>query len=416
MMLKTDKIVSHHTETIREYRNSAIRSHKLTVGYPKRIVVSDVELEILPGEFIAVIGPNASGKSTLLKTLAGLLKPLGGVVYLNGREITTWSLRELATKLGVVLTERVNPGLMTAFEVVALGRYSYTGVLARLTRSDREIVLKALESVGARHLAHRSFNELSDGEKQKIMIARALAQEPQLIILDEPTTHLDARNKIEILLLLRRLAREKAITVMVSLHEVELALRLADKLVIVSDGRARVFNNPEEFITGAGVETLYSMNDGISFDDVAYTVEVHDEPKRNVSVFVIAGAGKGALVYRLLKRLGYTIRTGILHENDIDYHIASKLRADIISEKPYQPITDNTYLKALHMATNSHIIIDASPPIGVLNSKNLELVKELRRRHKRIVKVVKEDDTLDDYGEVRCTLSILPRILEEFTK
>ncbi|MDJ0270184.1 MAG: ABC transporter ATP-binding protein [Aigarchaeota archaeon] len=416
MMLKTDKIVRRYTEIIREPRHHALRSHKLKVGYPKRIVISGVELEVLPGEFIAVIGPNASGKSTLLKTLAGLLKPLGGVVYLDGREITRWRPRELATKLGVVLTERVNPGLMTAFEVVALGRYSYTGALARLTRRDKEIVLKALESVEAQHLANRRFNELSDGEKQKIMVARALAQEPQIIILDEPTTHLDARNKIEILLLLRRLAREKTITVIVSLHEVELSLRLADKLVIVRDGRAEVFNNPEEFIIETGVETLYLMNDRVSFDHISYTVEVHDEPKRGTPVFVIAGAGKGALVYRLLKRLGYVIRTGILHENDIDYHVAAKLRADIISEKPYQPITENTYLKALHAATSANIIIDASPPIGLLNSKNLELVKELRRRQKRIVKIIEEDDSPRDYDEVCCTLAMLPRILEELIR
>ena len=173
----------------------------LTVGYEKKKVVENINLAAEKGQLVCLLGPNGSGKSTILKSLSSLLAPLSGSIHLQGRELKDISRRELSKILAVVLTERLSVGFLTAFEVAAMGRHPHTGFLGGLQKNDREIVQSCLQMVNAENISQRCFNELSDGERQKVMIARAIAQQPELIILDEPTTHLDVRHKLEVLLL-----------------------------------------------------------------------------------------------------------------------------------------------------------------------------------------------------------------------
>jgi iron complex transport system permease protein len=229
-----------------------IRAEDVAAEYRGQPVLEDVGLYIRDGEFTAVVGPNASGKTTLLKTLAGLLKPLKGVVYVDGRRVSEMDVGELARSVGVVLTENVRPGLLTVQEVVALGRYPYTGLTGRLRPVDRAEVLAALGDVGIQHLADKPYNILSDGQRQKVMVARALAQKPQALILDEPVTYLDPKARVELLLTLRRICRQRKIAVIASLHEIELALRVADRLLVVAAGRVKAYGSPEEFVEDGG--------------------------------------------------------------------------------------------------------------------------------------------------------------------
>ena len=184
----------------------------LCIGYaPKRrpriAVAADLGVELLKGELVCLLGPNGAGKSTLMRTLAGLQKPLSGEVLLEGRDLHGLSESERARLLGLVLTERVDVGNLSAYALVALGRYPYTGWDGRLSAADEEVVRWAIDAVGARDLAGRSVGELSDGERQKVMIARALAQEPAVLLLDEPTAFLDLPRRVEIVQLLRRLGQ-----------------------------------------------------------------------------------------------------------------------------------------------------------------------------------------------------------------
>lgn len=351
-----------------------LKTINLTVGYRDRTVIKKASISIEPGKFIGVIGPNASGKSTLLKTMARLLKPLSGVIYLDGKELDKMNRQEVAKKIGVVLTEKIQSGLLTSFEIVAMGRYQYTGPFARLSQRDKLVIEQSLRSTGALHLANRRFSELSDGEKQRVMIARALAQEPSILILDEPTTHLDARGRVEIMLLLRKLSRERRIAIVASTHDIELAIRLCDKLLVCNAGSIRIYDVPEQLVEEGGIDELYGFKGELIFSRDTLVAEPVIRDGGDFKVFVIAGAGSGMLIYRLLSRLGYSFITGILHKGDIDYAVARSIGGGIISEEPYREISEESYSRAITELKKTNLVIYASPPIGRLNQKNLELL------------------------------------------
>ena len=189
----------------------------LTIGYHKVPVIRDISVKVQKGEIIALIGPNGAGKSTLLKTIARDLEPIRGKIFLEGRDMQTITYRELSKKLAVILTERIKVELTTCRDVVATGRYPYTGRLGLLRGEDQRIVDEAMETVHALELAERDFNAISDGQRQRVLLARAIAQQPEMILLDEPTSFLDVRHKLDLLTILTRMARKKNITVILSL-------------------------------------------------------------------------------------------------------------------------------------------------------------------------------------------------------
>ena len=228
----------------------------LTVGYDKKPLIKDICIGIEKGEIVTLIGPNGSGKSTILKSITRQLKLVGGNVEFDGKNLHELSFRELSTKMAVVLTERMKPELMTCHDIVATGRYPYTGRLGMLTREDEEKVEKAMRAVHAEELGGRDFNAISDGQRQRVLLARAICQEPEVIILDEPTSFLDIRHKLELLAILRRMAKEKGITVIMSLHEIDLAQKISDKVVCVKGDRIAGFGNPEEIFTEEKIREL----------------------------------------------------------------------------------------------------------------------------------------------------------------
>lgn len=235
---------------------TALTAHALTIGYtPTRRTLKPVarglDFSVSRGQFVCLLGPNGAGKSTLLRTLAGLQKPLAGDIVLDGCDLYGLTTQERARSVAVVLTDRVNPGLLTGWGLVALGRTPHTGFMGTLAPADEHAVQEAVEAVGAVALADRPVVELSDGERQKIMIARALAQETPVILLDEPTAFLDALRRVEILTLLRDLARDARRAVIVSTHEVHLALELADVLWLM-DGRGGFAAGPPDTLISDG--------------------------------------------------------------------------------------------------------------------------------------------------------------------
>ena len=186
--------------------NPILRSQSLSIGYPGHTVAADLNLHLTQGRLVCLLGPNGAGKSTLLRTLCAMQPPLAGQVLLNGVDIHTISSRELARLLSVVLTDRVQVGLLSAYELVSLGRYPYTGWNGRLSAEDHRIIRQSIEATGAQDLAARPVDELSDGERQKVLMARALAQQPKLLVLDEVTAFLDLPRRVDIMRTLRRLA------------------------------------------------------------------------------------------------------------------------------------------------------------------------------------------------------------------
>ena len=234
----------------------------LAVGYDGRAVVRQIDLAAEAGQLLCLLGPNGAGKTTLLRTLAGLLRPIGGQVLLDGRDLARMDEKTLARELAVVLTDRPTPERMSCEELVSLGRSPYTGRLGLLSAQDREKTREALALVGTEELAERDFERISDGQRQRVLLARALCQEPRVLLLDEPSSFLDLKHKLDFLTLLRRLSRERSLAVILSLHELSLARHFSDRVLCLKDGRVDRQGSPEEIFTAAYMEALFSLSPG----------------------------------------------------------------------------------------------------------------------------------------------------------
>jgi len=242
---------------------SVIRTEHLDSGYGHKVIVAGAEIVVQPGEIVTLIGPNGAGKSTVLKTIAGQLEPLAGTIYIGNEKRSSYSLADIAKKQAVMLTERKPAEKMTCEEVVSLGRYPYTGRLGILSENDKKTVRDTMELVHVTELADRSYDQISDGQRQRVLLARAICQEPEIMILDEPTSYLDIKHKLEFLDLLRSLTQEKEIGVIMSMHELELAHLIADKVICISaDGKVEMVGSPEEVFTDELISRLYSLGDG----------------------------------------------------------------------------------------------------------------------------------------------------------
>lgn len=263
---------------------------------------------------------------------------------LDGQSMDTYEGQELSKHLSVVLTERIHPEMMTCREVVATGRYPYTGKFGVLTESDKSIVEESMELVGIHTLADRDFSKTSDGQKQRVMLARALCQQPDIIVLDEPTSFLDIRYKLEFLSIIQSMSRKRNLSVIMSLHELDLAGRISDKIACVKGDHIDRFGTPEEIFTAGYIPRLYQMTTG-SYEERTGNLElarVQGTPR----VFVIAGNGSATSVYRRLQRDNIPFVTGILWENDLDYPSAMALAEETIGTAPFETISKEAVLRA----------------------------------------------------------------------
>ena len=349
----------------------------LSVGYDKKALIHDICIGIKKGEIVTLIGPNGSGKSTILKSITRQLQIIGGKVYFDDRNLNSFSYKELSTRMAVVLTERMRPELMTCHDIVATGRYPYTGRLGILAKRDEELVEEAMEAVHAQELGSRDFNAISDGQRQRVLLARAICQEPEILILDEPTSFLDVKHKLELLAIREKMAREKKMTVIMSLHEIDLAQKVSDKIVCVKGENISHFGKPEEVFQEEIIRDLYEITNG-SFDHRFGSIElpgIKGEPE----VLVISSGGSGIPVYRKLRKERIPFAAGILYENDIDCELAKQLAVEVITEKAFEEISDETLASAEKMIERCGRVIDAGVQIGTYNRRIGELLEQAER-------------------------------------
>ncbi|GEL21268.1 hypothetical protein PSU4_02220 [Pseudonocardia sulfidoxydans NBRC 16205] len=288
----------------------------LAVGYRGTAVLHGLTARAEPGELTVLLGPNGAGKSTLLRTLAGLQRPLTGTIRLGDADLLAMPAADRAVQLAVVLTDRVDPGLLTGRELVALGRHPHTGARGRLRPADEAAIEAAVRAVGAGHLAARRVAELSDGERQRILTARALAQDPALLLLDEPSAFLDVSSRVALLGLLRTLARDRGIAVVVSTHDLELVLRLADHVWLVDPAGGLCSGPPEELVADGAVAAVFDTA-GLAFDPVTGTFAVADDTDRRA--VVVAGQPHRALIGRVLARHGWSATVDGPAEAEIEH-------------------------------------------------------------------------------------------------
>lgn len=360
------------------------KAEGVSVGYQGKPVIEEISFGIKRGEILTLIGPNGAGKSTILKSIARQLQLIAGTAYIGKRDLHQIGKDRLAEELAVVFTERIHAEMMTCEDVVAAGRYPYTGKFGRLSQEDYRAVREAMRLVQTDEIRHRDFHKVSDGQRQRVLLARAIAQEPDMILLDEPTSYLDVKYKLEFLSVLQQMAREKCLSVIMSLHELDLAERISDKVMCVGEGYVDRFGTPEEVFSPGYIGKLFHMTAG-SFEENSGNLEL-EAPKGKPKVFVIAGGGSGKSVFRKLQRANIPFATGILFENDVDYPTAKALGAHTIAEEAFQKISDNKLNEAKEWIDQCDVVLCCREQFGFWDRENGLLLEYAGAQKKKIEK------------------------------
>lgn len=323
---------------------SFFRTEALSAGYKEQVILKNVAFGLQRGRVVSLIGPNGAGKTTLLKTLMRQLRPQAGVIKLDGKDLGQLRAKELAQRLSIVLTDPLRTEYVTCEEIVASGRHPYTKRLGILSQSDQQVVDEMLEITGLSELRTADFMKMSDGQKQRVLLARALSQEPEVIIMDEPTSYLDIRYKLEFFSCLQEMVKKKNLLVILSLHELEFAQKLSDWVICLKEHGICRQGTPEQIFTGGFIQELFEIETG-SFDDRTGSAEL----KRQESipkVFVFAGNGEATPLYRRLQREQTAFSTGILWKNDIDYPVARALAGQVLAVDMFSGLSPELLEKA----------------------------------------------------------------------
>lgn len=300
-------------------QHTVLETVDLCIGYNRRkrnvhTVAKDINTKLHKGELICLLGPNGSGKSTLIKTLAGMFPPLDGTIRLFEDSILELTAKDIAKRLSTVLTDNVTVGNLSVYNIVAFGRSPYTGWLGSLSKKDEEKVRWAIESAGLKSFVHRDVSRLSDGERQKVMIARALAQDTSVILLDEPTAHLDLPNRVEIIRLLRKLAHDTGKAILLSTHELDLALKAADRIWLMNREDALLSGVPEDLVLNGTFEAVFEQNN-FDFDRATGSFNLLEPGNGEVGV-----TGDSIAVFwtkRALERQGFSVK----EENRVELQV-----------------------------------------------------------------------------------------------
>lgn len=351
-----------------------IRTEHMDVGYDGVPLIRNIEIGVRRGEILTLIGPNGSGKSTILKSIIRQLKLIAGTVVLDGRTMADMKEGDIAKKMAIVMTERLRAELMTGEDVVATGRYPYTGRLGILTAQDKQKVREAIALVHGESFSERPFGQLSDGQRQRLLLARAVCQEPEVIVLDEPTSFLDVKHKLELLEILKHLVRERNVAVILSLHELDLAQKISDRVVSVAHNAVDRCDTPENIFQSDYIEALYGMERG-SYNALFGSLEmapVEGEP----AVFVIGGGGSGIPVYRALQRRDMPFAAGVLAENDVDFWVARALAAELVSVPAFSAVDEQALAQARTVMAKCRWVLCPLAAFGAANAGSCVLRDE----------------------------------------
>ncbi len=345
-----------------------LSTENMSVGYNGNALIREICVSFRRGEIVTLIGPNGAGKSTILKSITKELRLIGGRVVLDGEDLQRLSYAQLSRKMAVVLTERIKPELMTCRDVVSAGRYPYTGRLGLLSAEDNLKVDEALRRVNALEIAGQSFDSISDGQRQRVMLARAICQEPQIMVLDEPTSFLDIRHKIELLTILRSMAKEQGIAVVMSLHEIDLAQKISDRVICVKGDRISKYGTLDEIFEEETIRNLFEIDTG-SYDPTFGSIELPRPGGDTPEVFVLSSGGSGIPVYRRLQKEGRPFAAGILYPNDLDYAVAKRLACYVVTEKMFEPVSEAAIMEARRVMDACKEVIVTEFPIGTMNAR-----------------------------------------------
>ncbi|MCR5837721.1 MAG: ABC transporter ATP-binding protein [Lachnospiraceae bacterium] len=372
-----------------------LKSEKLSVGYGGQSLIDSIDISVRRGEILVLIGPNGAGKSTILKTLSKQIESVAGSVYLDDRDMRVLKESDISKQMSLLMTKHPSPEYMSVEEMVATGRYPYTGRFGVLSDEDKKVVADTIRITDIEEIRDNDFNRISDGQRQRVMLARALCQEPEVLIMDEPTSFLDIHHKIKLLSILKRMVREKNIAVIMSLHELDLAIKCADKVICVANGQIdrygtvdEIFGNERTDKNGTGdesivdgenclynnyIEQLYGVESGTFINEYG-SVEL-EKIVGQPEVFVIGGGGSAIPLYRRLQREGIPFAAGVIHKNDLEYPVAKALASVVIEQGSFDRIEDENIKRAKDIISACSKVYCTVEKWGEMNMKNKELAE-----------------------------------------
>ncbi len=361
----------------------AIKTENLSCGYGDKDVLKNISLSVKNDEFIGIIGPNASGKSTLLRTIDRVIEPKEGSIFLNQKDIVNMDKKEIAKEMSVVPQEFSTNYSFSVLKVVTMGRTPHLGPLEMENEEDMKIVKDSMKKTDTWQLADRPFTELSGGEKQRVVIAKALAQEPSVLLLDEPINHLDINNQLEILNLIKELSEKGEVTIISTFHDLNTAARYCDSLILLHDNKIHAHGPPEDVLSENNIKEVYGADVAVrrqpETDSISITplVETFGEKgESSYKIHLICGGGSGKMLMHPLLRRGHQVTAGVLSPLDDDYNEARRLGISLVEGSPFLPISKKTADRNRKLIEECDLIILTDMPIGKGNLKNLELAKE----------------------------------------
>ena len=357
----------------------------ITFGYEQQPLLFDVHIQVRKGEMVGLLGPNGSGKTTLLRLVSGVLRPQQGKIILDERELRDWGRRGIAQLIAVVPQELHVPFAFTVEQLVNLGRTPFVSFFGSGSRHDTLIIQDAMHAADVTPLAGRIFNELSGGERQRVIVAMALAQQPKLLLLDEPTVHLDIKYQIDMLELVQRLNRERGVTVIAAMHDLNLAARYFPRLLLFQRGVV-ADAGPAEVLEPRLLKRVYGVNVQVGILRGAQHLsvlppgsEVGDDERQwegEPQVLVMAGGGSGELLMRALADASIPFIAGPLNIGDSDHTLALRLASEVITEQPYAPISPATLEQVHTSLLRMKLLVLCPVPIGPGNLSLLQAALE----------------------------------------
>jgi iron complex transport system ATP-binding protein len=345
-------------------------------------VLEDIQFAVESGKFLGILGPNGSGKTTLLRSISRVLKPKKGTILIGDKDIYKLKSLEVAKQMAVVPQDTPVTFDFTALEVVLMGRNPHMPRFKMESRKDLAIAKNSMEVTGTWQFANRPVTELSGGEKQRVIIARALTQEPQILLLDEPTTHLDICNQLEIMDLLKQLCQTKKLLIIAVFHDFNLAARYCDSLILLKDGKIVAVGESNKTLKSENVKKVFNVDTIVKKHPITGSLHVipisrpQNLKRKNIFIHLICGGGTGSPLMKILTDEGYTVTAGVLNLLDTDHETAQLLGVPTANEAPFSPITDEAHKANLLMISKTNVLIIAPTQFGSGNLRNLEAAKQ----------------------------------------
>ena len=345
-------------------------------------VLEDIQFAVESGEFLGILGPNGSGKTTLLRSISRVLKPQKGTIFIGDADIYKLKMLEVAKQLAVVPQDTPITFDFTALEVVLMGRNPHIPRFKMESREDLAIAKNSMKMTGIWNLAERPVTELSGGEKQRVIIARALTQEPKILLLDEPTTHLDICNQLEIMDLLKQLCKTKKMLMIAVFHDFNLAARYCDSIILLKEGKIVAVGESNKTLTSENVKKVFSVDTIVKKHPVTGSLHVipisrpQNQQQKSLIIHLICGGGTGSPLMKILTDEGYTVTAGVLNLLDTDHETAQLLGVPTANEAPFSPITDEAHTANLQMISKTNVLVIAPTQFGGGNLRNLEAAEK----------------------------------------